>query len=87
MGIFFCKAFAEAQVHVSHITSREATSDMTYAQVLQQSFAKKNLHTEKAFSCIKTISYIINIKKFGGVMLKYPLQTYMRSFHNDQFVI
>ena len=27
----FCQAFAEAQVHISHITSGEATSEMTYA--------------------------------------------------------
>ena len=28
-GDNFCKAFTEAQVHISHITSGEATSDMT----------------------------------------------------------
>ena len=32
-GDNFCKAFAEAQVRISHITSDEATSDMTYARV------------------------------------------------------
>ena len=29
----FCKAFAEAQVHISHIASGEATSDMTYVSI------------------------------------------------------
>ena len=29
-GATICKAFEEAQVHIDHITSGEATSDMTY---------------------------------------------------------
>ena len=34
-GDNFCKAFAGAQVYIStYITSGDATSDMTYAQVL-----------------------------------------------------
>ena len=33
-GDTFCKGFAGAQVHISHITSSETTSDMTYARVL-----------------------------------------------------
>ena len=43
-GANFCKAFAKAQVHISHITNAEATSNMTYARVLMQKLFKNCLH-------------------------------------------
>jgi hypothetical protein len=55
-GDNFCKAFAGAQVYISHITNGKAMSDTTYARVLLQKLCKNCPHPEKPLSNSKSIS-------------------------------
>ena len=57
MGTIFAKLLQEHK-WICHITSGEATSDMTYSRVLLQKLCKNCPHPEKPFSNSKTISQI-----------------------------
>ena len=47
------------QLHISHITSGEATGNMTYARVFMQKLCKNCPHPKKPFSYSKSISFIL----------------------------
>ena len=61
MGTFFAKLLQEHK-WICHITSGEATSDMTYSRVLLQKLCKNCPRPEKPFSNSKTISLYITYK-------------------------
>ena len=70
--------FLDGDNFCNHITSGEATIDMTHSRVLQQKLWKNCPHPEKPFSNSKTISQIkfhYRIKNSARVaMQKNPLQ-------------
>jgi len=61
MGTIFAKLLQEHK-WICHITSGEATSDMTYSRVLLQKLCKNCPRPEKPFSNSKTISIYITYK-------------------------
>ena len=91
-GDNFCKAFPEAQVHISHITSGEATSDMTYARVPLRKLCKNCPHPEKPFPYSKPISHIIYSYQLQlGInkifLLKNQNQNILKILSNDRVVM
>ena len=72
MGTIFAKLLQEHK-WICHITSGEATSDMTYSRVLLQKLCKNCPRPEKPFSNSKTISLYITYKN--------------SRFNNQKFVI
>ena len=91
-GYNFCKAFPEAQVHISHITSSEATSDMTYARVPLRKLCKNCPHPEKPFPYSKPISHIIYSYQLQlGInkifLLKNQNQNILKILSNDRVVM